>query len=293
VPFGDHVEVPELPEVETVRRRLAPVLEGRRIASAAILDHRLVAPEAPDAVAARLSGARIGVLDRRGKYLLVRLEDARALVVHLRMTGNLLLAAPDAPPRPHVRAVLELEDGVRVLYTDVRRFGTWNLLDDGQLETFLARRLGPEPLGDAFGGRALHLALAGRRAPVKALLLDQRVVAGVGNIYADEALHRARVHPQTPGAAVSREAAERLAAAVRHVLEEGIAAQGASIRDYRTPGGAPGSMQERFAVFGREGLACPSCGRPLAKIRVAGRGTHLCPRCQRRRSAARRAVARS
>ena len=273
--------MPELPEVETVRRRLEPLVGGRRIVDVRIDDPRLVRPELPAVVAARLAGASIDRVDRRGKYLLVRLGDGATLVVHLRMTGNLLHGV-DPATLAHVRAVLTFDDGSTVTYTDLRRFGTWQVLeDDDALSAHLAARLGVEPLGDGFDGRALRRAFAGRRAPVKAVLLDQRVVAGVGNIYADEALHLARVHPLLPADAVSAAAVGRIAAAVRHVLELGIASQGASIRDYRTPAGGFGSMQERFRVFDRTGEPCPECGTAIVKLRAAGRGTHVCPRCQR------------
>ena len=284
--------MPELPEVETVRRGLAPLVTGRRVVDAAILDARLVAPHNPATVARDLTGAVLGAPGRRGKYLLLPLRHgARAgtLLVHLRMTGNLLhrpaRPADGHPVAPHTRAVLQLDDGARLDFLDVRRFGTWILLGDADLAAHLDARLGPEPLDDAFRPATLRRALTGRRAPVKALLLDQRVVAGVGNIYADEALHRARVHPSTPGDAVSPAAVRRLVEAVREVLALGIEAQGASIRDYRTSDGGHGSMQERFAVFGRTGEPCPTCGREVVKLRVAGRGTHVCPSCQRRRAA--------
>jgi formamidopyrimidine-DNA glycosylase len=287
--------VPELPEVETVRRSLAPLVSGRRIVEVDVRDPRLVAPHEPAGVARALTGAVLAPPDRRGKYLLLPVDrdgtTAGTLLVHLRMTGTLLhrAAAEGAgrPVDPHTRAVVGLDDGSRLDFVDVRRFGTWVLLGDPHLADHLDARLGPEPLGEAFGPGVLRRALAGRRAPVKALLLDQRVVAGVGNIYADEALHRARVHPLTAGSAVSAAAATRLAEAVRHVLAVGIERGGASIRDYRTPAGGYGSMQERFAVFGRTGEPCPTCGRAIVKLRVAGRGTHLCPSCQRRRTGSR------
>jgi formamidopyrimidine-DNA glycosylase len=271
-----------MPEVETVRVRLAPFLEGRRIADARILDPRLVAPRTTGGVSERLRGAVVERLERRGKYLVARLADGGSLLVHLRMTGN-LLHGPAVGELPHLRALLELDDGGRVAFTDVRRFGTWHVVEADELEPYLASRLGPEPLERGFGPAVLERAFAGRRAPVKALLLDQRVLAGVGNIYADEALHRARVHPETPAGRVSRPALGRLAESLVTVLEAGVAAQGASIRDYRTPNGGYGSMQERFQVFDRTGEPCPRCGTPIVKLVVAGRGTHVCPRCQRRR----------
>jgi formamidopyrimidine-DNA glycosylase len=276
--------MPELPEVETVRRRLAPHLTGRTIVRARIDDDRLVRPEPREAVSARLAGTRVTALDRRGKHLLVRLDDGATLAIHLRMTGNLLLDG--AGDLSHLRAVLELDDATRIAYTDQRRFGTWQVLEgEPELDEFLAERLGLEPLDAEFSGRSLARTLRGRRAAVKALLLDQRLVAGVGNIYADEALWAAKIHPETPGGLVSRPKLDALAVALRDVLEAGIEAQGSTLRDFRTPDGGYGSMQERFQVFDRAGEPCPRCGTPIVKLRVAQRGTHVCPHCQRRRRA--------
>jgi formamidopyrimidine-DNA glycosylase len=270
--------MPELPEVETVRRGLEPVLVGRSIEEADIRDGRLTAPFDPQAVGHDLRGAVVAGVGRRGKYLIVQLEDGRALVCHLRMTGWFHHVA-EASERPHLRAVFSLDDGSWLLYSDQRRFGTMRLLDREELEQHWLRRVGPEPLDLGWSGRDLQDALAGRRAPVKALLLDQRVVAGVGNIYADEALWEARIHPLTPGGAIGRARAERLRDAVVLVLERGIVAQGASIDTYRRVDGSAGTMQERFAVYDREGEPCPRCGSPVRKIRVAQRGTHFCPHC--------------
>ena len=191
--------MPELPEVETVRRRIAPLVEGATIASAEIVDPRLTRPVSPSLVADALVGERIAAVERRGKYLLWRLESGRTLVVHLRMTGSLLhFPAGDLPADAHRRATLALDTGAAVGYRDVRRFGTWELLDDGHLRPYLASRLGPEPLAPSFTSARLARIVAGRRAPIKAVLLDQRRIAGIGNIYADEALWRARIHPRRP-----------------------------------------------------------------------------------------------
>jgi formamidopyrimidine-DNA glycosylase len=270
--------VPELPEVETVRRRLAPLLEGRRLERVEIADARLTRPLDPVAVGADLEGERVERLDRRGKYLILRFESGRALLVHLRMTGT-LLRSPAADP--YVRAVLTLDDGSEIGYRDVRRFGTWLPLDADELEPYLASRLGEEPLGEAFTPAALREALRGRKAPLKAALLDQRTVAGVGNIYADEALWRAQLHPLRPAGSLKAAEAAALHGAVREALLAGIARQGATLRDYRQPDGAEGGMQHEFRVYGRGGEPCERCGTPIDKIRVAGRGTWYCPRCQR------------
>jgi formamidopyrimidine-DNA glycosylase len=284
--------VPELPEVETVRTRLAPDVEGRTIVRARVDDTRLVRPELPETVAGALTGASIERVDRRGKYLLLRLASGETLAVHLRMTGNMLRrGAGDEPPR-FVRAELELDDGSLVAYTDIRRFGTWDLLQDVAVaDEFIDARLGPEPFSDAFTPAFLYAALHRRHAPVKAVLLDQRVVAGLGNIYADESLWAAKIHPELPASRLRRPDVTRLHAAIRAALTAGIEAQGASIRDYRMPDGGHGSAQERFAVYGRTGEPCPRCGTPIRRLVVGQRGTHICPHCQRlprvRRSRAR------
>ena len=272
--------MPELPEVETVRRALVPLLEGRTIERAEILDHRLVQPHDPAEVAAELTGETVAKADRRGKYLLLRLASRRVLVVHLRMTGAFLAGPAAAPGLPHLRALLTLDDGSRLAFTDVRRFGTWTLLEPRQVRPYLAERLGPEPLG-SFSAAAFAERVGGRAAPVKAVLLDQKAIAGVGNIYADEALWRARIHPLAPASSLAPAQLASLHRAVRAALHAGIERQGATLRDYRAPDGSEGGMQDEFKVYGRDGEPCPRCGRAIAKTRVAGRGTHFCPRCQR------------
>jgi formamidopyrimidine-DNA glycosylase len=275
--------LPELPEVETVRRRLAPALVGRTIEAAEILDARLTRPHDPREVASELVGEAVAEVARRGKYLLIRLASGATIVSHLRMTGNFVLGEPgDVVGVPFLRAWLALSGGGAVAYTDIRRFGTWDVLPDRPSEdAYLSTRVGPEPLSDAFTPAVLRAALARRSAPVKSVLLDQTVVAGVGNIYADEALHLARVHPRAEARRLSAAKVAVLAGAIRSVLELGIAAQGASIRDYRTPDGAYGSMQERFHAYGLTGEPCSRCATPIRRIVVGGRATHFCPRCQR------------
>jgi formamidopyrimidine-DNA glycosylase len=280
--------VPELPEVETVRRQLAPVLEGRRLDHVEIRDGRLTRPIDPVVVAAELAGERIVALKRRGKYLIVRFESERSLLIHLRMTGGLRRTAAGVDEAdPYVRAVVRLDDGSDVAYRDVRRFGTWFLLEPDELEPYLASRLGPEPLDGSFTPEALAERVAGRRAPVKAALLDQRTVAGVGNIYADEALWRASVHPLQPAGELRPAQIHALHQGIVEALEAGVARQGATLRDYRQPSGEEGGMQHEFRAYGRAGEPCERCGTPIDKIRVAGRGTWYCPRCQRLPQAAR------
>lgn len=273
--------MPELPEVETVRRRIAPLVEGTTITGAEILDARLTRPVSPGIVADALVGDRIAAVERRGKYLLWRLGSGRTLVVHLRMTGSLLHApAGELPADAHRRATLVLDTGAAVGYRDVRRFGTWELLDDGHLRPYLASRLGPEPLAPSFTSARLARVVEGRRAPIKSVLLDQRRIAGVGNIYADEALWRARIHPRRPAGELDAAEVSRLHRAVRAALRRGLELSGSTLRDYVTPDGEGGGMQHEFHVYGRLGEPCDRCGRPIERIVVGGRGTWLCPRCQ-------------
>jgi formamidopyrimidine-DNA glycosylase len=277
--------MPELPEVETMRRKLEPVLRGRRFEHVEINDARLVRPFEPDAVAAELQGERVASVERRGKYLIVRFETDRVLLVHLRMTGGFRHMRDGLEDDPHRRAVVRLDDGTDVAYRDVRRFGTWLLLEPGQLDAYLAARLGEEPLDALFTAARLRELLARRRAPVKAALLDQRTLAGLGNIYVDEALWRARIHPLRPAESLDAAELRRLHRAVRASLEAGIARQGSTLRDYRLPDGESGSMQHEFKVYGRAGEPCDRCGTPIAKSRVGGRGTWFCPACQQAQAA--------
>jgi formamidopyrimidine-DNA glycosylase len=280
--------VPELPEVESVRRRLAPVLEGRSLEQVEIVDERLTRPLDPLLVARELEGEQVAAVDRRGKYLIFRFGSGRALLVHLRMTGSFRAvgsdgsvdAAGDLPADPYERAVVRLDDGSDVGYRDVRRFGTWLLLEPGELDPYLAARVGPEPLEPRFTAKRLGERLAGRRAPIKAAILDQRTLAGVGNIYADEALWRARIHPLREARSLDADEIRALHRGIRKALEVGIARQGSTLRDYRLPGGESGAMQHEFKVYGRGGDPCERCGTPIEKIRTAGRGTWYCPQCQ-------------
>ena len=274
--------MPELPEVETIRAQLAPRLEGRRVERVEIADPRLTRPEPPEAVAAALEGERIAAVARRGKYLIFEFESGRHLLIHLRRTGNVEHPAEGGlAADPYRRAVVRLDDGSDVAYRDVRRFGTWDLLEPGELDDFFAaRRLGGEPLDRGFTTRTLTRALAGRSAPIKAALLDQRAAAGVGNIYADEALWRARIHPHRPAGSLAPGEIAALRKAIRAALEMGIARQGATLRDYRDAQGRQGSMQDEFKVYGRAGEPCPRCNTPIEKTRAGGRGTWFCPNCQ-------------
>ena len=274
--------MPELPEVETVRAGLAPAVVGRRLEQVEIRDARLTRPEDPLVVAAELVGERVAALERRGKYLVFWFESGRGLLVHLRMTGSLRCGpAGSLGDDAYRRALLTLDDGSDVAYRDVRRFGTWQLLAPDDIEPFLSARLGDEPLGRRFTARALQARLAGRRAPIKAALLDQRTIAGMGNIYVDEALWRARIHPLRPARDLDEHDIKRLHRAVRRALEAGLERQGATIRNYATPDGESGGMQHEFKVYGRGGEPCLRCGTPIEKTRAGGRGTWYCPTCQR------------
>jgi formamidopyrimidine-DNA glycosylase len=277
--------MPELPEVETVRRRLAPLLEGRCFDRVEIADPRLTRPLDPADVARELEGELVTAVERRGKYLILRFDSGRALLVHLRMTGSMLHGDGAVADDPHRRARVELDDGAVLAYRDVRRFGTWLLLEPSEIDAYLDARVGREPLAEAYRARDLAAKLAGRRIPVKAALLDQRTVAGVGNIYADEALWRSRIHPLTSADSLSIDEVKALHRGVRRALEQGIALQGSTLRDYRLPDGGSGDMQHEFKVYGRAGEPCDRCGTPIDKIRVAGRGTWYCPSCQRQKAA--------
>jgi formamidopyrimidine-DNA glycosylase len=270
--------MPELPEVETIRRQLAPVVEGRRIEDMEVLDQRWSAPalgvEAADAV----RGRRIDKLDRRGKYLVWELSGDVYLVMHLRMTGNLLYTDDARFARVRIR----LDDGGSVVFADQRRFGTGVVLLGGDArDDYFASRLGVEPLSADFTADHIRELARGRRAPAKAFLLNQERIAGVGNIYADEALFIARIHPLRPIGTLRGKQFDALRAAVVEVLEAGIDARGATIDDFRHTDGASGAFQDRFLVHLRAGEPCVRCGTTIKKIRAAGRGTYLCPRCQR------------
>jgi formamidopyrimidine-DNA glycosylase len=273
--------VPELPEVETIRRRLAPLVEGRTLRALEILDAKWCTPLAPAALSEALAGRTIERLSRRGKYLVWEAADEVYLLMHLRMTGTVLYDAP--PGAPYVRARLELDDGHVLSFCDPRRFGTGELaLGREALEDFFAQRLGVEPLSDDFTAEHLFALTRRRRAPIKALLLDQRRVAGVGNIYANEALFRARIHPLRAAGALNRRQAAALRDAVVASLCAGIEAGGASIDDFRDPDGVKGAFQNEFLVHGRAGEACDVCGGLVVKFVAAGRGTYACEHCQRR-----------
>jgi formamidopyrimidine-DNA glycosylase len=278
--------MPELPEVETVRRGLARRLTGRRIVRAALARADLRWP-APPHLAARLTGRVVEGFRRRAKYILMRLEGGESLLLHLGMSGRLVIGRPDAAPTLHEHLVLETDSGWRIGFVDPRRFGSLHLLRTADEDRHpLLAGLGPEPLGEDFTPAVLSAALAGRRTPIKAALLDQRVVAGLGNIYVSEALFRARISPRRGAASVAGARAARLVPAIRATLEEAIAAGGSSLRDYVQPDGELGYFQHAWRVYGREGLPCEACPGPPAcpgvrRIVQSARSTFYCPRLQR------------
>lgn len=265
-----------------MRRGLEPHLRGERLQAVEILDPRLVMPVAPAAVERQLTGQIVSRVGRRGKYLMFELESGDVALHHLRMTGSFATApAGAADPVTHVRARYHLADIV-VHYRDPRRFGTLLVAPAHEARRYLDARLGPEPLSEQFTAAVLREALRGRRTSLKAALLDQRVVAGLGNIYVDEALFLARLRPQMQADRVGPAAAARLQEAIVERLREAIAVGGSTLRDYRGVEGDSGRMQERFLVYGKRDQPCPECGRRLRHGRVAGRGTTWCAHCQRR-----------
>ena len=287
--------MPELPEVETVRRGLEPVLAGARLARVEARRPDLRFP-LPDGFVQRLTGARIERLDRRAKYLLATLDRDETLVMHLGMSGRFEISGARAAERPgnfalaqppdpkHAHVVFETEAGARVTYYDPRRFGYMALLPSATLAEhpwFIA--LGPEPLGCAFDLEYLTAAFAGRRQPVKSALLDQRNIAGLGNIYVCEALHRAGISPERPAGDIGRRKLGVLTRAIQAVLREAIEAGGSTLRDYAAADGSLGYFQHSFAVYGREGEPCRKrgCGGRVERIVQSGRSTFACDRCQR------------
>lgn len=275
--------MPELPEVETIRRQLQRHVAGRVITHASVSDALLVQPESTRRFAASVRGRRIEAVGRRGKYLLLDLDSGDTLAMHLRMTGQILWSkgAPDKSIR-HVRARFGLDDGGWLVFSDVRRFGRAWLVPKGlpDHDAYWAERVGVEPLDRGFTAKRLGALLAGRRGPIKPLLLNQTLVAGIGNIYADEALFQAGVHPLRPGGSLDTDEVARLRDAIRDRLQVAVRAGGSSIDRYRDTAGEAGAMQTLLRVHLQAGLPCPNCGATIVKTRVGGRGTYHCPECQ-------------
>ncbi|MGB5836399.1 MAG: bifunctional DNA-formamidopyrimidine glycosylase/DNA-(apurinic or apyrimidinic site) lyase [Albidovulum sp.] len=283
--------MPELPEVETVRRGLEPAMTGKVIVAAAVNRPDLRFPF-PDRMAERLQGARVEALRRRSKYILADLSTGETLLIHLGMSGRMLIsgAAPgtfhhDHPaPAKHDHVILDMEGGARITFNDARRFGAMDLMDTGaQSEHWLIRDIGPEPLGNGFNEAYLTDRLKGRALPIKSALLDQKIVAGLGNIYVCEVLHRAGIDPRRKAGSLSVKRMSGLVPLVREVLGEAIEAGGSSLRDYRQADGELGYFQHTFRVYDRENAPCPTpdCQGSITRIAQSGRSTYFCPQCQR------------
>ena len=266
--------MPELPEVETIRRALEPALVGARIEDISLPDPAIAGPEGPEALREAV-GATVRAVLRRGKHLILLLNGNRGIVLHLRMTGAVFLQQPEC--RARVRAVLSFSNGERIAFNDIRRLGTIRLYDD--LKPLLSR-LGPEPLDDGFTVDSFEKSLSRHRIPVKAALLDQQIVSGVGNMYADEALFKACIHPLTPADQLDHAQVARLQHAIRVVLDHAIDRQGASIDTYWLPNGERGSAHDAFCVAHRKDAPCPRCGTPIQRVMIRKRGAYYCPTCQ-------------
>lgn len=273
--------MPELPEIETIRRGLGPLVVGRRVLGVEVRERRLREPIAPRGLA-RLRGATLTGIRRRSKYLLLDTDAGLTLLVHLGMTGQLWVADRGRPRRPHEHVVIALDDGRELRYADIRRFGLMHVVRSDRLDLHpRLKGLGPEPLDEVVTGRALHQATRGLKKPVKNFLMDTRSIAGVGNIYACEALYRARISPRRAVRRVDRAAWERLVSSLRQVLNEAISAGGTTLRDFLNAEGDVGYFAFSLRVYDRKGKPCGRCGAPIRRIVQAGRSTFYCPRCQR------------
>ena len=271
--------MPELPEVETVRRGIEPHLVGRRIEEVVVRESRLRLPVDPG-LAGELAGRVVEAVGRRGKYLLIA-SGPGAVLMHLGMSGSLRLVTADTVPGRHDHVDIRLDDGRALRFNDPRRFGLVVWAPDTPLEHRLLARLGPEPLDPAWDGTALRAVAVRRRSAIKAVLMEARVVVGVGNIYASEALFRAGIHPLRPACRISARRYEALATAVKAVLTEAIEQGGTTLRDFVAEDGRPGYFQQSLHVYGRTGRPCGRCGRPIRETRLAGRSSYYCPGCQR------------
>lgn len=273
--------MPELPEVETIKRILAPQLCGRRIAAVQLVRPEVVAHPGAQRFTDALTGKKIMGMDRRGKFLLFELEGGGRLILHLRMTGQLLATPSDYPKEKHTHLVLGLEGGGELRYIDVRRFGRFWLLESGEEDSYSGiERLGPEPFGPAFCAGYLQEALQTRRRAIKECLLDQGVVAGIGNIYADEILFAAGILPARAACTLGQEEWRRLEKAIPHILRQGIENDRITPEQYLALQGREYRDGPSFAMYGRQGQPCPRCGAPIERIILSGRSSCYCPRCQ-------------
>jgi len=265
--------MPELPEVETIKNELIPRVIGRQITNVTILDDKIVRQPSVAEFCSRLIGQKISGIGRRGKYLIFGLSGGEALIIHLKMTGSLLLK----PPERFTRAVIQLDDGTKIFFRDPRKFGAMWLVEN---KNAIINKLGPEPLKIDFTPKVLARRLSQRTAPIKALLFDQKFVAGIGNMYADEALFRARIHPLRSGKSLSPEEIKRLHRAIQQTLSAAIKSKGASVENYFRPDGQIGTAHFEFKVAHGRGKNCPVCGSAIERILVRNRGSYFCPGCQ-------------
>ncbi len=273
--------MPELPEVETVRRSLADKVTGQQICSVQVLSQRAIRPVDSDTFAVGLVGKRVLRLGRRGKYLRFDFHGGGALIVHLRMTGRLVIVSPQEPLPKHTAVVICFDSGQQLRFIDQRKFGLMELIENEEEASEGYRTLGLEPLDPDFTPAYLAGVLQNRTARIKGLLLNQGLIAGLGNIYADEALFRAGIHPERIGKSLAEAEIVRLHRAIQEVIAAGIAHRGTTIRDYVDGYGEAGTYQERLQVYGKEGQPCPQCLSPLQRVKVAGRSSFHCPHCQR------------
>lgn len=274
--------MPELPEVETVRKSLESRISGLTITEVELLMPKIIKAPSPQSFIEGVTGKKIKKLGRRGKYLLIHLSEKMTLVIHLRMTGRLVFCPPETPPEKHTHAIFRLSDGNLLHFTDTRQFGRLALSETDRLDSFPGLKdLGAEPLSEKFTRDYLKKELKRRRTKIKTLLLDQTFIAGLGNIYADEALHRARINPEKIAANLTARETANLYQAIREVLEEGIANRGTTFRDYVDGLGQTGTNQNTLRVYDREGKPCLLCRQPVARIRLGGRSSYYCPRCQK------------
>lgn len=274
--------VPELPEVETVKRSLEARLRTKKILGVEILYGGVIQGIEPHVFQNTIANRTIESLDRRGKYLLFHLSGGYVLVIHLRMTGQLLYVLPSFPDNKHLHLIFQLDDGYELRYVDMRKFGKIYLIPRAEISDIKGLAgLGPEPLGGDFSLEKLSSVLEGRTGKIKTILLDQEVVAGIGNIYADEILFDAGLHPERRGSSLTEEETRHLYHSIREILARGIAYRGTSIRDYVDGDGRNGSFQELLRVYGREGKLCPVCGSVIVRQKIGGRSARFCPCCQR------------
>ena len=273
--------MPELPEVETIRRGLEQQLLGREFAGVEVCYQGLLKRPRAEEIQQQLPGRRVTSVERRGKYLLLHLHDGTTMVIHLRMTGQLVFSGEAATVQKHLHLIFFFTDGTSLAFSDIRKFGAiWWLPKESLAELKGLSALGPEPLSADFHFPYLDREVEKRTVSIKALLLNQQFLAGLGNIYADEILHRAQVSPERPSRTLTRTERQVLFAAIRSVLKEAIVKRGTTVSDYKDASGAPGSFQEQLQVYGRRSQPCRRCGQTIERKVVSGRGTHFCPACQ-------------